>query len=140
MGRLTVFEHTADVGMEVDADDLRDLFVTAARGVMAYVVADHAEVRAVDWEEVALAAESVEELFLAWLGELIFRQETRHRVYAVFDVEVDEAAGTLNGRIGGEALDAGRHGLDHEVKAVTRHGAVVERTAERWRARFILDI
>ena len=79
-------------------------------------------------------------LLLRWLDELIFRSETRHRLYARFDVRVAGDGTSLAAEIVGEPIDRGRHALDHEVKAVTRHGLVVRREGEGWLAEMILDI
>jgi SHS2 domain-containing protein len=141
LGTVETFDHTADVGLRVTADDLDDLFRTAAGGLFGYVVVNRDAVRAAEAEPVALRAESTAELIVAWLNELIFRLETRHRLYAAFDVTVSPDGRGLSGTVGGEPIDRGRHVLDHEVKAVTRHGLDLRRGADgRWVAELILDI
>src|SRR5262249_11433359 len=89
MGQAETFEHTADLGLRVVAPDLPDLFRTAASGLFDVIVANRAEVRDRDEEAITLAADSTEELLLGWLNELIFRCETRQRLYQRFDVHVD---------------------------------------------------
>jgi SHS2 domain-containing protein len=81
-------------------------------------------------------------LLAAWLGELIFRSETLHRVYCEFEVYVGEEGDRLEATVRGEAIDRDRHILDHEVKAVTRHGLKLERDGDGdgWLAEVILDI
>jgi SHS2 domain-containing protein len=74
------------------------------------------------------------------LNELIFRCETQHRVYGRIEARVDEARCQLAATIEGETIDRSRHILDHEIKAVTRHGAKVEACAGGWKAELILDI
>lgn len=140
MGTLEYFEHTADVGLRATGCDLSDLFATLARGLLGYVVANPESIRPKDPEWVQLEADSAEALLAAWLNELIFRAETRHRVYATFEVAVDPAGTRLEGDIGGEPIDPERHLLDHEVKAATQHGLLVEKDASCWRAEVILDI
>src|SRR4051812_30034072 len=122
MGTIEVFDHTADVGLRIRASDRDDLFRTAAEGLFDYIVANRAEVRAEVTESVRLEAETDEELLAVWLNELIFRCEPQHIVYGAFEVRVAEDGRSLEARIDGEPIDRGRHVLDHEVKAVTRHG------------------
>src|SRR5690348_4056265 len=122
MGTIETFDHTADVGLRVRGDDLDDLFRTAAEGVFDYIVVNRADVQASERESVTLSSDSLEDLLAAWLGELIFRCETRHRLYTRFNVRVDEPARSLQAEIAGEPIDRDRHVLDHEVKAVTHHG------------------
>lgn len=140
MGVIEFFEHTADVGMRVRAGNLDDLFRTAAEGLFDYVVVNRAEIQAAEVETVSLQAETPAELLADWLNELIFRLETRHRVYGRFEVHLDTDGRSLEGRIAGEPLDPTRHVLDHEVKAVTHHGLALQPTTEGWVAELILDI
>jgi SHS2 domain-containing protein len=140
VGRIEVFDHTADVGLRVFATDLNDLFETAAEGLLDYVVANRAEVRPAVEESIELTAEGPAELLIDWLNELIFRIETQHRLYSKFAVRVVDDGKTLMATIHGEAIDRARHVLDHEVKAVTRHGVMLVPCAEGWVAELILDI
>jgi SHS2 domain-containing protein len=140
VGSVETFEHTADVGLRVRGADLDDLFQTAAAGLLDYIVANRDAVRDTEAELVALAGDDPAELLVTWLNELIFRCETRHRLYTRFDVQVSEDGRSLQAEIGGEAIDRQRHVLDHEVKAVTRHGVSFEREGDGWVAELILDI
>src|SRR6185312_8320563 len=86
LGTIETFDHTADVGLRIIADDLDDLFRTAAEGVFDYIVANRDQVREVEEESVSLSADDPATLLVDWLNELIFRCETRHRLYSRFDV------------------------------------------------------
>jgi SHS2 domain-containing protein len=140
MGAIETFDHTADVGLRIRGADLDDLFRTAAEGLFDYVVANRAEIRPDEVEKVSLRDDSPADLLAAWLSELIFRSETHHRVFRDFDVRVEDDGTRLDATIHGEAIDRERHILDHEVKAVTRHGLVLKREGEGWGAELILDI
>ncbi len=140
MGTVETFDHTADVGLRIRGDDLDDLFRTAAEGVIDYIVVNRDAVRVEAQESVSLDAESTLDLLVAWLNELIFRSETRHRLYSHFDVRVAADCLHLHAEIGGESIDHDRHILDHEVKAVTHHGLSLTREGEGWLAELILDI
>ena len=141
MGTVEHFEHTADVGFRVRAADLNDLFRTAAEGLFDYVVVNREAVREAESEHVALSAESPADLLVAWLNELIFRSETTHRLYGRFDPAVDGDGRAMAATISGEPIDPDRHVLDHEVKAVTHHGATLRPDeGGGWVAELILDI
>jgi SHS2 domain-containing protein len=146
MGTFETFDHTADLGLTITGADLDDLFITAARGLMAVVVANPDEIR-IDadptdpGETVDLRAGAADELLALWLNELIYRVETRHRLYARFDISVTDSGRSLRGAIRGEPMDRDRHVLDHEVKAATRHDLTLERRDDgTWAARVIVDI
>ena len=140
MGRVEVFDHTADLGLRIEADDLDDLFRTAAEGLFDVVTADRSTIVAQEEESVEIASDSPENLLVDWLNELIFRIETRHTLYARFDVAVAPDGRSLKATIAGEPIDPDRHVLDHEVKAATYHGLMLKRVGDRWLAEVIVDI
>ena len=141
MGRWETFDHTADVGLKVTATHLNDLFQTAAEALFDYIVANRSDVRPAEHVEVSLVSEDTGDLLITWLNELIFLSETKLILYSEFNVSVAENGLSLNARIGGEPIDRARHVLDHEVKAVTRHGVELSHVeGVGWTAVFILDI
>jgi SHS2 domain-containing protein len=140
MGQSETFEHTADLGLRVVGLDLKDLFETAASGLFDVIVANRDGVQPREEESVILDADSTTDLMLAWLNELIYRCETHHRFYSRFTVEMYEEGRSLHATIAGEPIDLDRHVLDHEVKAATRHGLMVEPGEDGWLAEIILDI
>lgn len=140
MGTIEVFDHTADVGFRIRGDSLDDLFATAAGAMFDYIVANRAEVREAESEAIELRAETPADLLAAWLDELLFRSETRHRLYGRFDVRVAGDGRSLAAAVAGEPIDRDRHILDHEVKAVTRHGFALVEEGGGYLAEMILDI
>jgi SHS2 domain-containing protein len=140
MGRSETFEHTADLGLRVFATDLPDLFRTAGEALFDVIVANRADVQVVATDQLALSAETTEDLLFGWLNELIFLSETRHWLYNQFDVSLDASGCQLQATIGGEPIDRARHVLDHEVKAATRHGLKLRRANGGWVAEVIVDI
>jgi protein archease len=140
MAYWELFDHTADVGLRVRAESLQSLFQAAAEGLFATIVSNLDSVSAVDMEEFSLEAEGPAELLVLWLNELIFRCETRHRVYSQFAPSITNDGCTLKAIIKGESINRDRHILDHEIKAATRHGLLLNQSADGWYAEVILDI
>src|SRR5262249_17675859 len=120
--------------------DLDDLFRTAAAGLFQLIVANAAEVIPRERLHVALSADSLEELLIDWLNELIYQAETGHRFYSRFDIKVTASPPRLAAEMGGEPVDPDRHVLDHEVKAVTHHGICLDKVDGGWVAEVIVDI
>ncbi|MDX2035605.1 MAG: archease [Isosphaeraceae bacterium] len=136
-----MFDHTADVGMRVEGRDLADLLETAAGGLFDAIAVDRSRIRPLEVEEVVLQAESTLDLFADWLSELIYRAEVGRKLYGKFEVEARPDERSLHAWIWGEPIDLARHEFGSEVKAVTRHGLIVERRADgSWFAETILDI
>jgi SHS2 domain-containing protein len=130
------FEHTADVGLRAWAPTLAGAFEQAARALVAQMI-EPSRAASVGEARLEVEADSDERLLLAFLDEVLFAVQTRGLVVA--DVEVSLARGRLVATLRGEAYDAARHGHLHEVKAITRHGLVVERGPPA-RVEVILDI
>ena len=144
MGTFTIFDHTADVGLEVRGDSLADLLATAARAVFDQMLEDWPA--AVEAEEEVRAAPGpglegdVGELAVVWLQELLFRFETRRLVPLEFDFAA-AGPGEARARVRFGRFQAGVHRSRLEVKAVTYHGLDVHREADgSWYARFIIDV
>ena len=140
MGRYESFDHTADLGLRIYATDLEDLFRTAAEALFDVIVIDRDQVEPLETEQFQLTADSTETLLVDWLNELIFHFETGHLVFGRFDVSVDPLGRTITARVHGEPMDPKRHGLNHEVKAVTHHGVQVVHDQVGCAAELILDL
>ena len=132
------FEHTADLGLRVRAPDLDTLFVEAAACLFSAIVEDPAAVRPLQRIDVRIDGADREYLLFDWLRELLYRSESRHLLFGRFEVRVSDTG--LEGTAWGEPFDPARHGLAHEVKAITYHGLKVEPADGGWLAEVIVDI
>ena len=131
-------EHTADLGLEVEAPSLPLLFERAGLGLLALML-DLATVEPREPIAIVLAAEDRESLLHDWLQHLVVRLQAGR--FAVCELAVDEVgAGTLRARGAGEPVDRARHRLHTEVKGVTYHQLAVRQTAGGWWARVIVDV
>lgn len=133
-----LFEHTADLGLRVRGRTLEELFVDAARGLLAMLVADPEEVRVEVTRTISLTADDLSYLLFDWLTELLYAFETDKLLFS--QIELTIAGNNLTATCRGESMDEARHRMEHEVKAVTYHGLRVEQTATGWEAEVIVDI
>lgn len=133
-----IFEHTADLGIRVEAAEEAALFEDAARGLFSVVVVNLEEVRPVLERTFVVAGTERDYLLFDWLSELLYAFDSEQLLFASFEVQLD--ADGLRATARGEPLDRARHELDHEVKAITYHELKVEATESGWRAEFIVDI
>lgn len=152
------FEHTADLGMEVEACSLEELFHRAAAGMMVLVrerngvddgvTASHSVPpagHATDGQEERIEerlleleheSEDVAGLLVRWLRELLFLQEVEGFVYG--EAEFDRLDGSgLRVRVRSAPAPAPPV---RELKGVTYHGLEVARRNGTWHARVIFDI
>jgi len=133
-----IFDHTADLGLRIRADDLEGLFAEAARALFSAIVTNPEDVRPAETTAIELEAEQRDELLRDWLAELLYLFHAEHRLFAEFTVELDGPR--LKATAAGEPIDPTRHDLDSEIKAVTYHGLKVEHDGDGWLAEVIVDL
>ncbi len=135
-------DHTADVAVELHADDRAGLFTEGLRA-FTDTVTERKKVDADEGHDLEAEARSLEELMVEWLGELIYRFDVDGLLFRdVNDVRIEETGDgfRLTGRARGEPYDEERHPLKVEVKGVTYHELEIEEDDGSWRGRVIFDI
>jgi SHS2 domain-containing protein len=133
-----LLEHTADMGIEAEGDSLAALFRQTALGLRRIITAC-GDIRSRQEILVEVEAQDREELLVNWLTELLFLLEVRQLLAAEVIIEsIGDCR--LRARVRGEVLDAERHFLEREIKAVTYHQIEVKRIAGGWRARVFIDL
>jgi SHS2 domain-containing protein len=132
------FEHTADLGLRIRAADRNQLFVESAQALFSAIVDDPATIELKQKIDVNLQGDDLGYLLFDWLNELLYRFDTEHMLFGKFEVRIENQS--LRASAWGEPLDAARHSLAHEVKAITYHGLKVEKEKDGWLAEVIVDI
>ena len=133
------FEHTADVGLAVEADTLAELLVSAGEGIVQSLVLEPSTIRELIEKQFEVKAKELDFLLFDFLNELIYLFETERFLAARISAkEVSNLEWQFTLR--GETFDSERHPSGHEVKAITYHGLSVEQRQGKWYARVILDI
>ncbi len=132
------FDHTADVGIEAEADSREELFAEMARALFSLIVERPEAIEPLRQVTVELPPDDDDYLLFDWLNELLFRFDADRLVFGRFEVRLDESG--LHGTAAGEPLDPARHQLGHEVKAITYHELRLWEENGRWKARVIVDI
>lgn len=147
-------DHTADVGLEIHAPDLPELFRRAALGAMWMVLErspgpteespdrdGEREVRPIE-----LAEEDLPTLFRSWLRTILFWEEAEAWVavgakLAFLPMPLCSAPDGQAFGLQGEVLGCFDYGPRvREVKGVTLHGLRVEQSAGEWFGRVIFDV
>ena len=144
MGTFTVFDHTADVGLDVQGETLEDLLKTAARATFDQMLEDWPAAVETEEEVRAVLPKGLEgdlgELLVDWLQELLYAFETRRLVPLTYDFE-QVGPREVRADVGFGKFDVARHRTRLEIKAVTYHELAVRQEPDgTWSARFILDV
>ena len=131
-------EHTADIGIEIEADTATELFRRAGLALFSVMVSLEGVETPEEREEV-VHAEGWEDLLHDWLSHLLHRFLQDGVIAA--RITIDELDAThIRARLAGEKLDYERHNFETEIKAVTYHQLSLTCENGRWQARVIFDV
>ena len=138
MAPFEFFDHTADMGLRIQAPDLTQLFTDSALGMFSLMVPLD-QFRPSDALDVLLEAPGAEELLWKWLRELHYLFSTQKFACRQFEFkELNEKM--VWATCWGGYFDPQKHASEREVKAVTHHNFSVKKEAEGWKAEVIFDI
>ena len=133
---------TADVAFEARGSTLEETFLAASDATLNTMVEEIGTVAPREHRAFSLAADSLDLLLFELLQELVYRKDAERLLLRVRDLRIEEAGSgyRLDADTTGETIDSTRHSLLADVKAVTLHRLVVERTPDGWRAVVVLDV
>ncbi len=145
MLNYTLFDHTADIGVEIFGRTKKDLFTNAAFALFDILIQDtgnndksnqktreRVKTRTVNGAD-------VEDLLINFLRELLYLFNGLGLVVNQGMI-ADCSMKRLIVKLTVEPYDPKRHLIKTELKAVTYHGLAVEKTTKGWRARVIFDV
>ncbi|MDH3292406.1 MAG: archease [Gemmatimonadota bacterium] len=130
--------HTADIKVAFEAESL-DALLMDGLVVLRWLLAGESPVESRERRALVVTAVEPAELFLGFLREVLFLHATDGFLPADLEfASVTESA--VEGTLLGEPFDSEHHEHQPEVKAVTRHGLVVERGDGMWTAEVVFDV
>lgn len=138
MDRYRVFDHTADLGLEIYGKTVAELFANAAFAIFD-CIADLDTVNTIVERKIAIEGDGWEDLFVNYLREVLYLFNGEALLLRDFFIqEIDPRH--LEGLAMGEFYDPSKHRVHAEIKAVTYHQASVRETPEGWTGRVICDV
>jgi len=131
----------ADIAFDAWGESLEELFIAAAQATMEVMVHDLSAIRPLVTVETHLEQSDQEMLLFDFLNDLIFYKDARRLLLLPLELSIT-ATGTyaLHAVFKGEEIDAQRHRLSTDVKAVTMHRFSVRQELEGWQATVVLDV
>ena len=117
---------------------MAEAFRNAAAGLMS-VIAGSSTIEASEERSISLRALDRENLLVRWLTEILFLYDAEKFLTA--DAKFDTINATsLKATILGQQVDASKHELKLDIKAITYHKLMVEKLDDIWIARVVVDI
>jgi len=138
MKTYRIFDHTADMGMEISGKTLQALYANAGHAVFD-VMTDLSRVRTAESRILKIEGMNREDLLVNYLREILYLfngEKLLLKKCIVTDIDAQR----LTGKVSGERFDSEKHRINKEIKAVTYHQLSVEQTPHGWRARVIFDV
>ena len=138
MHRYQIFDHTADIGINVFGKTLKELFVNGAYALFDLMI----DLKGVRQEEVrSIAAEGldVSELWVNYLRECLYL--FHGEALLLSDCHIDAITHKhVTATLRGEFYDPARHEIRQDIKAVTYHQATIQETPQGWSGKVIFDV
>jgi len=141
MKRYRVFDHTADLGVEVHGKTQADLFSRAALALSDLLVeeVDAQKTSSTETRTLVIDGADSTDLFVNFLREILYLFNGEGFVLTACRVgQIDDQE--LTAEISGDRYDARTHRVKTEIKAVTYHQAAVRKTTQGWLGSVIFDV
>ena len=133
-----VFDHTADLGVELSAATVEELYAAAVFALFD-LLTDLSTVRAGIAREIIVTGKDQADLLVNFLREVLYLWNGEG--FLIKTCLAREATPQrLKALLRGEFFDPSRHGIKQEIKAVTYHQATVCETGEGWGAKVVFDV
>lgn len=133
--------HKADVIVKGIGNSYEEAFCEAAKAMFSVMV-ELGDVKPVGEVKIEVRAKNMEELFVAWLNELLSEASLNNVLFSEFDVKIKKEKDkyVLEGIAKGEVIDPKKHRLKTEVKGASYSGLKVAEEKGRFIAQCVVDV
>jgi SHS2 domain-containing protein len=128
---------SGDVGLKAWGQDLEELFQNAAEGLFT-LITDTSSVSDSETRKVHVTAESMDDLLVSWLNELIYIFDAYSYIGKKFSVSIHN--NSLKAEIQGGTFDPDRNESRLLIKAATYHELSIQKIDSYWETHIIFDI
>jgi SHS2 domain-containing protein len=136
--RYRIFDHTADLGVEIYGKTIPELFANAAFAVFD-IITDLRCVRATEERQLVIEGSGWEDLLVNYLREILYLFNGEGFLLKECEIRKFDR-NRLEIRVSGERFDPAQHRINAEIKAVTYHQAAVTQIPDGWMGRVIFDV
>ena len=141
MKNYELIEHTADIGIKVRGETLKELFKNTALAMFEIMAEQRSKVKGkrskVKKIVIRQKADDLEELFINWLNELLSLSATKEKIFCDFQFKKLDGH-NLEAIVAG--CDIKDYKINTEIKAATYHQLKLEETPSGWQAEVIFDV
>ena len=138
MQRYKLFDHTADLGVEIYGKTVKELFANAAFSVFD-IMTNMKHITPTVERKIVVEGEGWEDLLVNYLREILYLFNGGGLLLKEYSIQKINPR-HLEGKVSGERFDPAKHRINTEIKAVTYHQAAVREAPKEWTARVIFDV
>ncbi len=133
-----IFDHTADLGVEVDAATREELYADAVVALFD-LLTEPSLVRPETGRELVVDGNDPADLLVNFLREALYLWNGDGWLVKTCAVRRTDAR-QVTALLHGESFDPARHRIKMEIKAVTYHQVSLEQGGDGWKARIVFDV
>ena len=137
MKNIETLDMSGDAGLKVRGSSLAEVFANAASG-MSGLITDMRDIASTEERESSLKSDSLEDLLILWLNELIFLFDRDGFIGKSFNVNLE--GNTLTAKISGGIFDPSLNEKRLLLKAATYHRLSLKKMKSLWEAVVVFDI
>ncbi len=126
-----------DVGLRITGDSIEELFINAGKGLYS-LITEPSTIEAIETKTIEIKADSIEELLVSFLNEIIFLFDAYGFLGKKIDVSIHDF--TLRAKIEGEYFNPDKHEGKLLLKAATYHDLKIEKEDGKFSAQIVFDI
>ena len=131
----------ADIAIEAYGKNLDELFENSAYAIFE----ESADINKIDVKEkktIKLGAKNIGDLLFDFLSEILFLKDTYSMIFRKSSIKISKKTDgySINAELFGEKIDAKKHELRNDIKAITLHMFSVEKTKEGYTALVVVDV
>jgi SHS2 domain-containing protein len=132
-----VIDVAGDIGLRAEGKTIEECFVNAGLGLYS-LITDISLIELEEKKEISLSEETLEEMLVSFLNELIFHFDAYGFIGKSIKVKIKE--NSLKAEVYGEFFNPEKHERRLLVKAATYHNIVLKKDNNLWIAEIIFDI
>ena len=133
------FEHTADIGIEVETSTISEAFEEAALGFSEIITGGNLPKELIS-NGVSIESDNLDSLLIHFISYLVVLFDTDLFISGFAKIEISKGENfLLKGILKGDIYNQSKHGYGVEIKAVSYHQLLVEEGPPS-RLRVILDL
>ncbi len=134
--KFSLIEHTADIGIKIQGNNLEELFKSGFYGVLSIVASRKALIS--ESKTIELYAPDKESMLVDFLNEILYLINVKNWLPAkIVELNIDE--NNLKSVINGEKFSSPDI-IKTEIKATTYHNINIKKNVDTWETKVYFDL